>query len=260
MGVRAAECFVVCGLPASPVTVDGVAGFVGAGESYRPEVLSSYPPRGAGTNRGETDEPATTGDDQRSRPPWPPHLALCAMPLGVDVHVASDPPRDALAPTSYPIVLTDGDGAPLYCACLAFLAPVPSKARTAVPALRSACARMCVVLVSRAPIIDVLRHALNAVVGKCAFGTQPWSDAPPIGAIGASLVDGLNVASSFYLGTNARRLIDRPIDSREGRHLGGSAPTRHPLDGHPRGVHPAPTTLFSVCGAFILIFFVCTGN
>ena len=30
MGVRAAECFVVCGLPASPVTVDGVAGFVGA--------------------------------------------------------------------------------------------------------------------------------------------------------------------------------------------------------------------------------------
>ena len=45
MGVRAAECFVVCGLPASPVTVDGVAGFVGAGESYRPEVLSSYPPR-----------------------------------------------------------------------------------------------------------------------------------------------------------------------------------------------------------------------
>ena len=267
MGVRAAECFVVCGLPASPVTVDGVAGFVGAGESYRPEVLSSYPPRarpprGAGTNRGETDEPATTGDDQGSRPPWPPHLALCAMPLGVDVHVASDPPRDALAPTSYPIVLTDGDGAPVYCACLAFLAPVPSRTRAAVPALRSACARMCVVLVSRAPIIDVLQHALNAVVGRCAFGTQPWSDAPPVGAIGAALVDGLNVASSFYLGTNARRLSDRPIDSRGARL--GSAPTRHrdghPRGAHPRGVRPAPTTLFSVCGESIFFNFLCVGN
>ena len=61
MGVRAAECFVVCGLPASPVTVDGVAGFVGAGESYRPEVLSSYPPRPAGANR--------TRDDRRRRRP-----------------------------------------------------------------------------------------------------------------------------------------------------------------------------------------------
>ena len=184
------------------------------------------------------------------------------MPLGVDVHVASDPPRDALAPTSYPIVLTDGDGAPVYCACLAFLAPVPSRTRAAVPALRSACARMCVVLVSRAPIIDVLQNALNAVVGRCAFGTQPWSDAPPVGAIGAALVDGLNVASSFYLGTNARRLIDRPIDSRGARL--GSAPTRH-RDGHPRGVRPrgvrpAPTTLFSVCGESIFFNFLCVGN
>ena len=42
--MRAVECLVVCGLPAQPVTVDGVAGFVGAGESYRPEVLQSYPP------------------------------------------------------------------------------------------------------------------------------------------------------------------------------------------------------------------------
>ena len=105
MGARAVECFVVCGLPASPVTVDGVAGFVGAGESYRPEVLSSYPPRARPRGAGADGfEPATTDDDRRWRPPWPPHLALCAMPLGVDVHVASDPPRDALAPTSYPVV------------------------------------------------------------------------------------------------------------------------------------------------------------
>jgi len=259
MGVRAAECFVVCGLPASPVTVDGVAGFVGAGESYRPEVLSSYPPRPAGAN-----EPATTGDDddRKSRPPWPTHLALCAMPLGVDVHVASDPPRDALATTSYPVVLTDADGAPVYCACLAFLAPVPSRTRAAVPALRSACARMCVVLVSRAPIIDVLRHALNAVVGRCVFGTQRWSDAPPIGIIGASLVDGLNASSSA---SSHSSKFTRPIgpigrDDSEGRHpRPGSAPTRH-RDGHPTSHHPtshhprpAPTTLFSVCGETIAL-------
>ena len=70
MGVRAAECFVVCGLPASPVTVDGVAGFVGAGESYRPEVLSSYPPRRIpGASRGvRDDEPRTHPDaDHRAQ-------------------------------------------------------------------------------------------------------------------------------------------------------------------------------------------------
>ena len=47
--MRAVDCFAVCGLPASPVTLTGVMrGFVGAEERYRPEVLSSY--SGAGNN------------------------------------------------------------------------------------------------------------------------------------------------------------------------------------------------------------------
>ena len=112
--MRAVECLVVCGLPAQPVTVDGVAGFVGAGESYRPEVLQSYPPTtGLGDllpGGGDDDSPRDDGEmGQR----WPPHLAACAMPRGVDVHVASNPPPDAVTPASYPIVLTDAHGARL---------------------------------------------------------------------------------------------------------------------------------------------------
>ena len=59
--------------------------------------------------------------------------------------------------------------------------------------LRSACARQCVVLVSRAPILDALTHALNTLVAS-AFASGVRSDAPSFAELAASLVDGLNVA------------------------------------------------------------------
>ena len=221
--MRAVECLVVCGLPAQPVTVDGVAGFVGAGESYRPEVLQSYPP-----TTGVGDLLPGGGDDEMGQR-WPPHLAACAMPRGVDVHVASNPPPDAVTPASYPIVLTDAPGHAFYCACLSILAPVPTRTRDAVGAsLRSACARQCVVLVSRAPILDALTHALNTLVAS-AFASGVRSDAPSFAELAASLVDGLNISA-------CRDSINTAV-----RHDSSSNMDE-------KGLAPPPTTLFTVCG------------
>jgi hypothetical protein len=153
---RAIDCFVVCGLPASPTTVRGTRGFVGAaGETYRPEVLESYPPTtpiegsAAGAGAGDGDE---RPPPPPLPPPWPPQLALCSMPAGVDVHIG-DPPADALGAKTYAVILTAGDGTLVFVACLSFLEPVPAAARVAHPALRAACARKCMCLVSRAPIL-----------------------------------------------------------------------------------------------------------
>ena len=90
---------------------------------------------------------------------------------------------------SYSVILTDGDGTPVYVACLSFLEPVPSAARAAHPALRSACARKCVCLVSRAPILDTLRGALRAIYRACFL--RPRRDAPPLVDVVAAIVDGL---------------------------------------------------------------------
>ena len=224
--MRAVECLVVCGLPAQPVTVDGVAGFVGAGESYRPEVLQSYPP-----TTGVGDLLPGGGDDGEMGQRWPPHLAACAMPRGVDVHVASNPPPDAVTPASYPIVLTDAHGDAYYCACLSILAPVPTRTRETVGAsLRSACARQCVVLVSRAPILDAMTHALNTLVAS-AFASGVRSDAPSFAELAASLVDGLNVACHDS-NTAVRHDSSSNMDE--------------------KGLTP-PTTLFTVCGKTIAL-------
>ena len=233
--MRAVECLVVCGLPAQPVTVDGVAGFVGAGESYRPEVLQSYPPTtGLGDllpGGGDDDSPRDDGEmGQR----WPPHLAACAMPRGVDVHVASNPPPDAVTPASYPIVLTDAHGDAYYCACLSILAPVPTRTRETVgAALRSACARQCVVLVSRAPILDAMTHALNTLVAS-AFASGVRSDAPSFAELAASLVDGLDIFAC---------------------HDGINTAVRHDSSSNmdEKGLTPTPTTLFTVCGKTIAL-------
>ena len=197
---RAVDCFVVCGLPAIPTTVAGNArGFVGAGETYRPEVLSSYPPRRVAPDatRANNDDAsgsrpavAPSRDATDARAPWPPELALMSMPDGVDVHIA-DPPPHALAPRAYPLVLTDGVGALVYVACLSFLEPVPEAARVAHPALRSACARKCICLASRAPIVPVLQAALRAIHRACFLRAR--RDAPPIADVVAALVDGLTL-------------------------------------------------------------------
>ena len=70
---RAVDCFAVCGLSASPVTVSGDArGFVGAEERYLPEVLSSYPSTSSAGNNEDVG-------------PVLAQLALMCMPEGVDV-------------------------------------------------------------------------------------------------------------------------------------------------------------------------------
>ena len=230
--MRAVECLVVCGLPAQPVTVDGVAGFVGAGESYRPEVLQSYPPT---TGVGDLLPGGGDENDGEMGQRWQPHLAACAMPRGVDVHVASNPPPDAVTPASYPIVLTDAHGHAFYCACLSILAPVPTRTRDAVGAsLRSACARQCVVLVSRAPILDALTHALNTLVAS-ALASGVRSDAPSFAELAASLVDGLDIFA---------------------RHDGINTAVRHDSSSNmedEKGLTPTPTTLFTVCGKTIAL-------
>ena len=108
---RAVDCFAVCGLSASPVTVSGVArGFVGAEERYLPEVLSSYPSTSSAGNNEDVGSVLA-------------QLALMSMPEGVDVHIR-DPPKEALAPRMYPLVLTESDGALVHVMCLSFLEPV----------------------------------------------------------------------------------------------------------------------------------------
>lgn len=174
---RAVDCFAVCGLPASPVTVAGLGrGFVGAEEWYRPEVLASYPsPSDPGNNHDVVSVLS--------------QLALMSMPEGVDVHIR-DPPIDAMAPRTYPLVLTKPNGALVNVVCLSFLEPVSETARAAHPALRVACARKCFCLVSleRTPL-GVLRAILRAIHRVCFL--RPQRDAPPLADVVASLVDGI---------------------------------------------------------------------
>ena len=179
---RAVACFVVCGLPPSPTPESGpVSGFIGAGATYVPAVLSSYPalppegasPASSGNNAGARAFPATPAspaDPPRDRLPWPADLPAMCLPEGVDVHVSA-PDRDALAPRSYPLVVVseseddDADasspssppraaasdlGASVtHVACVSFLEPVPEATAALNPTLRSAFARKCLCLVSR---------------------------------------------------------------------------------------------------------------
>ena len=179
---RAVACFVVCGLPPSPTPESGPAsGFIGAGATYVPAVLSSYPalppegasPASSGNNAGARAFPATPAspaDPPRARLPWPADLPAMCLPEGVDVHVSA-PDRDALAPRSYPLVVVseseddDADasspssppraaasdlGASVtHVACVSFLEPVPEATAALNPTLRSAFARKCLCLVSR---------------------------------------------------------------------------------------------------------------
>ena len=174
---RAVDCFAVCGLSASPVTVSGDArGFVGAEERYLPEVLSSYPSTSSAGNNEDVGSVLA-------------QLALMCMPEGVDVHIR-DPPKEALAPRMYPLVLTEPDGALVHVMCLSFLEPVSDAARAAHPALRSACARKCLCLVSRARTpMSVLRAILRAVHRTCFVRAR--CDAPPLADVVAALVDGV---------------------------------------------------------------------
>ncbi len=174
---RAVDCFAVCGLSASPVTVSGVArGFVGAEERYLPEVLSSYPSTSSAGNNEDVGSVLA-------------QLALMSMPEGVDVHIR-DPPKEALAPRMYPLVFTESDGALVHVMCLSFLEPVSDAARAAHPALRSACARKCLCLVSRARTpMSVLRAILRAVHRTCFVRAR--RDAPPLADVVAALVDGV---------------------------------------------------------------------
>ena len=174
---RAVDCFAVCGLSASPVTVSGDArGFVGAEERYLPEVLSSYPSTSSAGNNEDVGSVLA-------------QLALMCMPEGVDVHIR-DPPKEALAPRMYPLVLTEPDGALVHVMCLSFLEPVSDAARAAHPALRSACARKCLCLVSRARTpMSVLRAILRAVHRTCFVRAR--RDAPPLADVVAALVDGV---------------------------------------------------------------------
>ena len=173
---RAVACFVVCGLPPSPTPESGPAsGFIGAGATYVPAVLSSYPalppegasPASSGNNAGARAFPATPAspaDPPRARLPWPADLPAMCLPEGVDVHVSA-PDRDALAPRSYPLVVVseseddDADasspssppraaasdlGASVtHVACVSFLEPVPEATAALNPTLRSAFARKC---------------------------------------------------------------------------------------------------------------------
>ena len=174
---RAVDCFAVCGLSASPVTVSGDAhGFVDAKERYLPEVLSSYPSTPSARNNEDVGSVLA-------------QLALMSMPEGVDVHIR-DPPKEALSPRMYPLVLTEPDGALVHVMCLSFLEPVSDAARAAHPGLRSACARKCLCLVSRARTpMRVLRAILRAVHRTCFVCAR--RDAPPLADVVVALVDGV---------------------------------------------------------------------
>ena len=88
------------------------------------------------------------------------------------------------------------------------------------------------VLVSRAPILDALTHALNTLVSS-AFASGVRSDAPSFAELAASLVDGLNVACHDGINTAVRHDSSSNMDAEK-----GLAP---------------PTTLFTVCGKTIAL-------
>jgi hypothetical protein len=90
-----------------------------------------------------------------------------------------------------------------------------------------------VVLVSRAPILDALTHALNTLVSS-AFASGVRSDAPSFAELAASLVDGLDIFA---------------------RHDGINTAVRHDSSSNmedEKGLAP-PTTLFTVCGKTIAL-------
>ena len=83
-----------------------------------PEVLSSYPSTSSAGNNEDVGSVLA-------------QLALMCMPEGVDVHIR-DPPKEALAPRMYPLVLTEPDGALVHVMCLSFLEPVSDAARARI--------------------------------------------------------------------------------------------------------------------------------
>jgi hypothetical protein len=90
-----------------------------------------------------------------------------------------------------------------------------------------------VVLVSRAPILDAMTHALNTLVAS-AFASGVRSDAPSFAELAASLVDGLNmIACRDGINTAVRHDSSSNMDE--------------------KGLTPTPTTLFTVCGKTIAL-------
>ncbi|RID56976.1 hypothetical protein BRARA_F00384 [Brassica rapa] len=148
---RIFEYFVVCGLGPEMRTLDGDLGFHGLDTNYLPSLLDQFPP-----------------SDHSLYPPPPPQLPTCVLPAGVAFHssgfVSSDP---VSFPRSYPIVLTEGDGAKIFVSCIAFRDRVCEDVTEAYQLPPNTYADKCICIVSHAPNFRALRDSLEEIFVLC---------------------------------------------------------------------------------------------
>ncbi|KAF3524938.1 hypothetical protein F2Q69_00046513 [Brassica cretica] len=148
---RIFEYFVVCGLGPEMRTLDGDLGFHGLDTNYLPSLLDQFPP-----------------SDHSLYPPPPPQLPTCVLPAGVAFHssgfVSSDP---VSFPRSYPIVLTEGDGAKIFVSCIAFRDRVCEDVTEAYRLPPNTYADKCICIVSHAPNFRALRDSLEEIFVLC---------------------------------------------------------------------------------------------
>ncbi|KAL0803806.1 hypothetical protein Bca101_096296 [Brassica carinata] len=148
---RIFEYFVVCGLGPEMRTLDGDLGFHGLDTNYLPSLLDQFP-----------------SSDHSLYPPPPPQLPTCVLPAGVAFHssgfVSSDP---VSFPRSYPIVLTEGDGAKIFVSCIAFRDRVCEDVTEAYRLPPNTYADKCICIVSHAPNFRALRDSLEEIFVLC---------------------------------------------------------------------------------------------
>lgn len=151
MSSRIFEYFLVCGIGPEIQTLDGVKGFQGTGIMYMPSLLDQFPP-----------------SNHSLYPPPPPQLPTCVLPAGVEFHSSGLDPKDVFTfPRSYPIVLTEGDGSKIYVSCIAFRDLICEDIALAYRIPTNYFADKCICLVSRSPIFQVLRDALEELFILC---------------------------------------------------------------------------------------------
>ncbi|KAI5083987.1 hypothetical protein GOP47_0000156 [Adiantum capillus-veneris] len=148
---RVLEYFVVCGLGPDVKTMDGKSGFQGFDQTYMPSLVDQFPP---------TISSGVTA--------LPPQLPLCALPAGVEFYSSGPISGDESSqPRSYPIILTDGEGAKIYVSCVAFRDPVDEDVAQAYRIPSNTYVDKCICIVSHAPCFQVCRETLEELHRVC---------------------------------------------------------------------------------------------
>ncbi|MCO5590563.1 hypothetical protein L7F22_044534 [Adiantum nelumboides] len=92
----------------------------------------------------------------------------CALPAGVEFYSSGPINGDESSqPRSYPIILTDGEGAKIYVSCVAFRDPVDEDVAQAYRIPSNTYVDKCICIVSHAPCFQVCRETLEQLHRVC---------------------------------------------------------------------------------------------